>query len=163
MADWIDVLANTEQLRETRAEVRAAEAIAASVRIRAYAPEYVRQLEMELREVARKLAEKPSLHVFASLTNDSEPEIETRLHMQVLRHAQWPEITYTDVFWLAGQNVLRCHTAEGAAYKLYFAARSGVDAIGVYAVNGSGTVMTPAQAARYIVEPMIQLVCSGTN
>ena len=158
MAHWVDELADAEELTEAKANARAAEALAAGIRIQAEAPDYLRLLGMELREIGRKLSEKPNLHLSASVTDNSEPEVESRLHVQVSSNAGWPEVTYTDIFHGIGQSVIRCHTAEGTAFRLHFAARSGGCAVGVYAEDGNGRVMTPAQAARYIVEPMVKRV-----
>jgi hypothetical protein len=124
MAHWVDELADAEQLAEAKANASAVEAVTAGIRVQAEASEFLRLFEMELREIARKLAEKPNLHLFASVSDSSEPEIETRLHVQVSSTAGWPEVTYTDLFHLQGQTVIRCHTAEGTAFRLRFAARS---------------------------------------
>lgn len=163
MADWINELANTEQLTEAKANARAVEAVAAGIRIQAEGPEFLRLLGMELREIARKLAEKPNLHVSVSITDDSEPAVENRFHVHIMSNAGWPEMTYTNIFNRIGETAIRCHTAEGTTYKLNFAARSSDGPVGVYVENGNGTVMTPAQVAQYIVEPMVKRVRSNTD
>jgi hypothetical protein len=158
MAHWVDEFADAEGLTEAQTDARATAAVAAGIRIQAEGPEFLRLLELELRDTARRLSEKPNLHLSASVTNSSEPEVETRLHVQVSSNAGWPEVTYTDIFHGIGQSVIRCHTTEGTAFRLRFVAHSYRGAVGVCAENGDGTVMTPAQAAQYIVKPMVKRV-----
>ena len=156
MAKWIDEIANAEQTKQAMADAREQEAIAAGLKVSAEAPEYWRQLVIELREVARGLSEKPNLHISASVSDNSEPEVENRVRVQVLMTTTMPDSTYTDLLHRIDQHFIRCHTPGGTAYNLRFAVRRDSNAIGVYAENGRGEILTPAQAARYIVEPMVR-------
>lgn len=159
MSDWIDKLSNDAQLVEAQTTARAADALAADKAIRAEIPEYLRLLEMEIRDIRRKFSEKPNLCISLSVTDDSDPEVESRLRVEVVLDVYGRlESTHTLIYHGIGQKFLRCYTLEGTASVLRFAVRSSDWMVGLYVENGKGELMTPAQAAQYIVKPMVKQV-----
>jgi hypothetical protein len=159
MSDWIDDLSNDAQLAEAQTTAHAAKMRAADKTIRAEMPEYVRSLGTEIRELGRKLAEKPNLHTALSVTDDSEPDVETRLQLQASSNVDgWLETAYMRVYHSIGEKVIRCHPMEETPFNLRFAVDSSDWRVGVCAESGKRILMTPAEAARYIVEPMVKRV-----
>jgi hypothetical protein len=159
MSDWIDELSNDAQLVEAQTTARAAKALAADKAIRAEMPEYLRSLEIEFREVGRKLSEKPHLHTSLFVTDDSDPEVERRIRVVVtFDTGGFQESTHTNLYHGIGEKFIRCHPLEETPFNLRFAVRGSDCTVGVYADNSKPTLMTAAQAARYIIEPMIKRV-----
>lgn len=159
MTDWIENLSNDEQLTEARTTAYAAKARAADKTIRAEMPEYIRSLEIEFRELGRKLSDKPNLHTSLSIYDDSEPGVQYRLQLQVSSNVGgWLETAYMRVFHGEGEKFIFCNPIEGSPFNLCFAVDRGDWRVGVYSETGKRILMTPAEAARYIVEPMVKRV-----
>ncbi|MGA9672474.1 MAG: hypothetical protein WBQ94_24885 [Terracidiphilus sp.] len=159
MSDWIDDLSNDEQLTEARTTAHAAKVRAADKTIRAEMPEYIRSLETEIRELGRKLAEKPNLHTSLSVHDDSDPDVQDRLQLQVSSNVDgWLETAYMRIFHGIGEKYILCDPLEETPFNLRFAVGGSDWRVGVCAENGKRILMTPAEAARYIVEPMLKRV-----
>jgi len=159
MTDWIDDLSNDAQLTETRTTAHAAKVRAADKAIRAEMSEYIRSLETEIRELGRKLAEKPNLHTSLSLHDDSDPQVQNRLQLQISSNVGgWLETAYMRIFHGVGEKFILCDPLEEAPFNLRFAVDSSDWRVGVCAESGKRILMTPAEAARYIVEPMVKRI-----
>ena len=163
MAKWVDDFAKAEQLKQATTDALEQKERAASLTIRAEAPEYWRQLVMELKHAASELSQKANLRIRAEASEHSEPhEYRARVRVTLIGTGTAPKVTYTDVFHRVGQSFIQCHTSEATAFKLHFAVRGDGSGIGVYAEDGNGVILGPEQAAQHIVEPMAKQVC-GTN
>lgn len=157
MAHWVDQIAEKQIHDNSVSEARLHANAASSLRVHARIPEYWHQLVLELREAERKLRENGDLHIAASVSEHSEPDFENRLRINISLMGFRPEITYTDVFHLIGQQFIRCHTLHGHTFRLHFGER-GDGALGLYSEDGRGVMMTPEGAAHHIVEPMVKRV-----
>ncbi|WP_263366658.1 hypothetical protein [Edaphobacter bradus] len=157
MAHWVDQIAEKQIHGKSVAEARLQANAASSLRVQARILEYWHQLVLELKEAERKLQENAGLHIAASVSVHVDPEFENKLRINITQMGFRPEITYTDVFHLIGQQFIRCHTLHGDTFRLPFGER-GDGAIGLYSEDGRGVMMTPERAAHYIVEPMIKRV-----
>ena len=159
MSDWIDETSKDALFAEAQTTSHAAKARAADKAIRAEIPEYLRLLEMGIREVGRKLSEKPHLRTSLSITDDSDPKVESRLYVEVVLDADGRlESTHTNIYHGIGEKIIRCHPLEETSFNLHFSVDCGDWRVGVYPDNGKRMLMMPEQAARYIVEPMVKLV-----
>ena len=159
MTDWVEELSSDAQLNEAQTNARAAQKRTAHSAILAAMPEYIRSLEIEIRELNRKLSEKPNLHTTLSVDDDSEPDVESRLQLQVSSDfGGWLEMAYMCIYHSVGEKVIRCHPTEGTPFNLRFAVDNSDWRVGVYPEIGKRVLMTPAQAARHIVEPMVKQV-----
>jgi hypothetical protein len=159
MTDWVDELSNAQELTESQTDAHAAKARAADIAIRSNASEYVRSLEIEIRELSRKFSEKPNLHTSLAVHDDSDPQVEQRLQLQVSSNiGGWLETAYMRIYHTIGEKCIRCHPIEETPFNLRFAVDGNDWRVGVYAETGKRILMTPAQAARYIVEPMVKRV-----
>lgn len=159
MADWIDNLSNDVELTEAQTAAYGAMVRAADKAILAEMPEYIRLLEIEFRELGRKLSEKPKLHTSLSVHDDSEPDVQDHLQLQVSSNVDgWLETAYMRVFHGVGEKFIFCNPVEEAPFNLRFAVDRKDWRVGVYPETRKHILMTPAEAARYIVEPMVKKV-----
>jgi len=155
-SNWVDDLDNTIAINTATADGRLQAALASSRNIFAQIPGYWIRLVAASKEVTRKLGTKPNLHVYASASDNSQPNFEYRMRVQVNLIAHRSEIAYTDINLLVGQSSMRCHTLHGDAYKLHFGERRVDGFVGLFSEENPLLIMTPEEAARYIIKPMVE-------
>lgn len=156
--NWIQELAQQTTRQEAESLEREQSAIIASLIIQNGMPEFMRQLKMELTETCEQLCRTPELKIWASISDTTDPELETRFRIDIKRMGIQPDSTYTDIFHHVSQHVVRCQPLDEKQIRLQFAMQPNKMSVGLYAEKEPLLLMTPAGAARYIIQPMVDKV-----
>jgi hypothetical protein len=123
---------------------------------RAGAADFMSQFIKELKSVCLDLAQ---MKICGSVSDFSEPEVETRYRVCIALAGTFPHTTQVEVFHQVGSQLVRFITQEGIAYHLQLGTRPGTSEAGLYSESGL-TLMGPEKAARFIVEPMARRIRS---
>jgi hypothetical protein len=151
--DWIKHLKAEEAGKRSQTDSEAAKQLCAATTITAQGPEFWRQL---FRELALNTDSLPELGLQGSATIQDTSTSEMCYRIEVSLRAAWPKMTYTNLFYVQGAQVIRGHTFEDTTFKLQFAL--GTDgSFGVILENPMAPT-NPEQTAQWIVERMVQLI-----
>jgi len=157
---WVDELASEQARIEDSAALEGKSEALAAVTVSSAMPGYWKSLVSELSIAVERLNENKNLRFFASLSDHSEPEFESRLRLQIVLQGYSPLPTYTDIFHLVGTATIRCNPLHGKPYQLLFGQR--IDGtVGVYPAHGNPVIMSAERAAQYVVEPMVKMTRKG--
>jgi hypothetical protein len=155
--EWIKTEAGEQEQENLRNEAEDNQNEAAELTIKAETPEYWRWLVKELTLGVESLSEfQMGGNV---LQRPSGLENHCRVMVQAL--GAIPRQTYIDLYHTVNTRVVRCSTLGGKAFQLHFAVRPDGRGIGLVA-GDDFTVMTPEQAAEYIMRPTVKWVRSGS-
>ncbi len=150
--DWIKQRAAEVDRNRTKRESDANAKALAEVIVRTEGPRFWCQL---VNEIGHAVANVNQLDLNGMASPYIKCDFETHCRVQISSNSICPKITYTDLFYATGSNVIRCHTVEMEAFPLAFRVVNGD--LGVFA-NNQPPLLTPDGAARFVVERMIDRV-----
>jgi hypothetical protein len=152
MMDWIDEIAQQDELKREHAAAEAQEAYVASLLLDRDEPEFIRQLGLELKAMVEKL---DKIGVRGSFSDHSEPNFETRFHINLQRVSLSPAVNQTGVFYQPSSHIVRCHPMRRSPFQLRFAVDNG--RVFIYSEINLAP-MNPHQAAQFILQPEVDYV-----
>jgi hypothetical protein len=153
--NWIKEMESEAELAKAQSEAAAQRQIAATLTVEAEGPEFWRQLHKELAINADAL---PKIGIRGTTSAFSYAQgAEQHLRIDVALAGLFPNMTYTDLFYMPGSTEIRCHTLEGEVFSFAFCVLPNNKGIGVIPENH----MTPINAekmAEMIVKRMVNRV-----
>lgn len=152
MPSWIKERKAKDDATRARADKADNEVLCAEMLVQAEGPRWFRQLVMELTINTESL---PEIGLAGSSTRQAGQSREEIWRVSVSLRSVFPRMTHTDVMYIPGSSVIRCHTLEGKAFTLQLCPNPSRVGLSVLIED---SLYTAQEAAEFIVRAMVARV-----
>jgi hypothetical protein len=152
MPSWIKERKAKDDATRARADKADNETLRAEMLVREEGPRWFRQLVTELTINTESL---PEIGLCGSSTRQAGQSREEIWRVFVSLRSVFPRMTHTDVMYIPGSSVIRCHTAEGKEFPLQLCLNPSGSGMSVLIEDSSYTAQ---EAAEFIVRTTVARV-----